>query len=98
MYIKLLIPLQLSIRDAFRLSRYEWMREALSVFLQLKKKEAQQKSHISHVTITSTGKGGTKSASQIKMPADCQISNVTATNYPVNSHGIISISIAIATP
>lgn len=83
----------LNIRDAFRLCRYDWMREALGAFLELMENDKQQSkttnNHMvrdSSVTLTTT------------IIPDRQVSKPTSATRSVNSTAIIAIAFAIVTP
>ncbi|XP_021762420.1 nudix hydrolase 12, mitochondrial-like isoform X2 [Chenopodium quinoa] len=83
----------LNIREAFRLCRYEWMREALRAFLELMDTDRQQPKP----TNNQLGRDPNVTLAAALMP-DRQVAKTTPANRPLNSTAVIAIAFAIVTP
>ncbi|KNA22063.1 hypothetical protein SOVF_037470 [Spinacia oleracea] len=80
----------LNIRDAFRLCRYDWMREALGAFLELMENDRHQPNTTNNNQMTLT-------TTTTIMP-DRQVPKAASANRSINSTAIIAIAFAIVTP
>uniref|UniRef100_A0A803LR99 Nudix hydrolase domain-containing protein n=1 Tax=Chenopodium quinoa TaxID=63459 RepID=A0A803LR99_CHEQI len=83
----------LNIREAFRLCRYEWMREALRAFLELMDTDRQQPK----TTSSQLGRDPNVTLAAALMP-DRQVAKTTPANRPLNSTAVIAIAFTIVAP